>query len=481
MKPVLNKSILSFPVLILTVGVSICSSFALSSTAFGSTIQTDNLPIDLSEDLKKRFPEIEKNSVTPPLLDQVIRYLMAKDLYDLVEVYQNENKSYTLELKPVRKINQIEFKGNDNLSDSEISAVFTVRTGDRFDEENLVESANRIRQIYENKGYINNQIDILYPENPKGGVDVTIQINEGKPTRIIEIVFLSTNDRLNEKLNQELSSQKKVSYTEMALIEIKDLARQYLRENRYIRANILDPQLTFNKDQTEVSVQFKLEGIEKYSLDFENNVHFSDSRLTNALEIDQFYTASPDVRPELVNRLKKFYLAKGYARVQIEATEISSEDKQEPYKTIQFKVEEGPLIKIENIQFLGQISENKNDLKDYIYENSGPLTEDHLYNKDEIDQGIKKLVTNLQNQGYLQARVVSSRAPYNETKDKVLITINLDMGPQSFTKGIHFEGNSSFPDTQLNQEINLFVNAPLNYNKVFNHLKHFIKRMALLK
>jgi outer membrane protein insertion porin family len=110
----------------------------------------------------------------------------------------------------------------------------------------------------------------------------------------------------------------------------------------------------------------------------------------------------------------------------------------------------------------------------FILDNSTDLVADGFYNRADLDTGFKNLVTDLHNQGFLRARVQSSRVEYNDKKDHVTVYLMLDEGPQTQIRALDFTGNKFFSSFELAGVTGLRTNTPL-------HLNNFEDSLAKLK
>jgi outer membrane protein insertion porin family len=80
--------------------------------------------------------------------------------------------------------------------------------------------------------------------------------------------------------------------------------------------------------------------------------------------------------------------------------------------------------------------------------------------------GLSNLITNLQNQGYLMARLITSRINYSENKSEVEVYIRIDEGPLSILQNVSFRGSNKFSKEQLLEAIELEEGKALQLEKV---------------
>ncbi|MBK9293272.1 MAG: BamA/TamA family outer membrane protein [Oligoflexia bacterium] len=105
--------------------------------------------------------------------------------------------------------------------------------------------------------------------------------------------------------------------------------------------------------------------------------------------------------------------------------------------------------------FDGIFSRSQSYYADYIFEHSGDLISSRYYNSEDFEDGVKNLVTELQNQGFISAQVASTRIDFDKRKENVSIKIILNEGPQTFISNIIFKGVKNVSVSELQDIIGL--------------------------
>lgn len=429
-------------ILIILLGI-----FFLNPPAFAKKVLSmANVPAEVQSELEKRFPGVGKERMTLEQMDNIIRFLQMRPQYEMVRVYEEE-RHYRLEFLTTKKISSVQFANFESLSASEVENAFQVKTGDVFDQQNLIEGGERLRQMYRERGYLNASIDIEMPTEGENLVGVLVKATENRRTHIRNIVLQSPNEELNRLLARDLASFLNDAFTETVISDIQKEARNYLREHRYVRADIIGPETQYSSDEAEVTLYFRLERTEKYIFDYVGVRFLRIRDIQDALDLDNFYTANPAVATELAQKIRNHYLAMGHARVEVKVDE--TEGRRPFERKVIFTIDEGPRIKFADISIKGRFSRKEDYYIRQIREHSSPLVNAGYYNKEDIDVGLKNLVLQMQNNGYLQAKILSTRTQYNKEKDKVFLYVNIDEGPQTIIESITFAGNNSFTSEEL--------------------------------
>jgi outer membrane protein assembly complex protein YaeT len=84
------------------------------------------------------------------------------------------------------------------------------------------------------------------------------------------------------------------------------------------------------------------------------------------------------------------------------------------------------------------------------------------YNRRDIEDGTKKLVTELQNQGFMRAKVQSQRVDYSKDKASVTVHLVIEEGPLTQIRQIRLEGVEAFPKTMLTDMLKIKAGAALS-------------------
>ena len=127
---------------------------------------------------------------------------------------------------------------------------------------------------------------------------------------------------------------------------------------------------------------------------------------------------------------------------------------------INFEVKKGDKLEIKDIQFIGLERFTEKDLLKVIK----PIKEDawwkflskKLYKQEDFDEGVTNLVTHFQEEGHVDARIVSDSL-WVDNIDKGEQGLRLDFtiyeGPQYKVRDISWDGNTVYTDAQLTQSL----------------------------
>ncbi|MBX2989035.1 MAG: BamA/TamA family outer membrane protein [Bdellovibrionaceae bacterium] len=424
------------------------------------------LPAPQREELLKTDPNLAGKSLSLEAVDELLRSLQRMPgVEKALVVEEDAGGPWKLEVRLARRIAGVRFTGLDILSESAARGAFGLAKGDTYQVDALIEAATRLRNAYKDRGALNPIIDIETPEETPGLVQLNVKVNEGAVTVVRDWRVESANGALNERLKRLLEKLRGAPYTEDRLQNAQNILKTELRTKGYLRAELTGPETQFSADETSAVVTFRVDKPESYSVDFRGNKALSSRFLEEKIiDLKNFFTVNPSVGNELAEKIRQAYLQRGYARVE---TRVEENEGSTPFsRKLLLIIDEGPQIRLEKIDVRGRISRPPEFYAEFIQEHSSKIVDQGFYNKDDLETGFKNLVLELQNEGYLVAKIISTRTQYNRDRSKITLHVNMDEGPLTLVDGISFEGNFSFPSAELQGLLDLRAGEALRLNEI---------------
>jgi outer membrane protein insertion porin family len=453
----------SLVALLLTAGS--LNAFAQTSRSLDLTA----LSPQLQDEIKKQIPSLKSDQFTLADLDSLVRFLVTQEQYDSVQILsetQNNTEIFRLNIGRTRRISALKIKGAKHFSESDIRTNLGVLEKSVFDQQLLIEAGDRIRRMYKDQGFRNTVIDLEFARLSTTEVEVTLKVNEGLQTKVTEVELAATNPEFKSRYESFLRKKlKDEPLTENLVVAVRKDLREQFSERRYLKAELLGPEIQLSADESRAKLIFNVPNSDEFFMEY-NGVHeVSTNKIEKALDLDHFFTANPNAGPELATKAKAFYLNEGYARAEVNGEET---DGSRPYhRKVILNIREGPRVALKEIRLVGHFSLPEKYYVEFIKDHSTELINKGYYNREGVETGLKNLIIDRQNQGYLRAKVVSSKATaMGPEKDEMVLTVNLDEGPLTVLQSVHFEGNPSFNEAQLLQVVGLKTLEPLKSNEL---------------
>jgi outer membrane protein insertion porin family len=472
----MSKLIQIFILIFLGMGITNASANSFAEKVF---------PQNSKEEIKSlvtKFSFLNERSPSESEVDLIIRFLVLQLNYESAIAQTNENNEIVFSVQRTEKLAKLEIKGNDDLSESEIRLILGLNEKSIWDPDALIEGAQRLKNVYQERGFYNVQIDLELEKSNRTEKTAKILITEGKLTRVDQFVINTPHSELTKKIEKHLKKFRKEAMTDSTLADIRSSMREFLSENGYFKSEINEARIELKSDQSKAVIHLTINNGDFYQFDFKGQKNIPSSELKKSLNLDTFFSSNPVLAPEFANKIKDYYLSKGYARAEIAGQELAGS--RPFYKNIELNINEGPRVAIEDWKLNGRFSQKDAVYIDFIKQHSGPQIKKKWYVREELETGIKNLIVDRQNNGFLKAKLVSLRTTYNSSKDKISVGLNFDEGPLTLVEKITFENAPSYPAIVLAPIIGLETNQALRLNQLelgIQKLKEFYRSQGYLE
>lgn len=451
--------------------------------AWGSTVSFKDISPNDEARLKKELPALF-NGTTPDYstLDEAIRVLMSQGTFENVFVEKRADGQFEIIGKPLRLIEGIQFSGNKEIDNDDLLQVMEIKQGERFDRKKAVAAAERVKNLYGERGFFNAVIELGFAKTESKDIRLTIEIQEGLPCRIKGLQFETANTDLLAKLNSRFKKTLNKILTKEISQKLTTEIDGFLIENRYLAAEMMSPEAKYNEAKTEAYIQIEIREPYRWEFYFQGNEFMTQTDLYRALDLTNRERKNVDPAGEGAERIRRLYLSKGFPNVQIETKILNPNGSY--LKRVYYAIKEGPRVLLQRIEIQGRISRNSKYYENFVKDNSSSLIKSGFYNRQDLENGFKNLVTDLRNQGFLRARVLSSRVEYNDKKDSATVFLLLEEGPQTQIRALDFEGNRFFSSFELAHITGLETNTPLKLNEFeasIEKIKNFYHNQGFLE
>lgn len=243
-----------------------------------------------------------------------------------------------------------------------------------------------------------------------------------------------------------------------------ELERMYHAQGRY-NAKITSEVETLPRNRVAVKITIaegSVAAIRRINL--VGNHNYSNKELLKNFELNQtqgwtlFSSADQYSREKLggdLERLRSWYLDKGYLRFNVESTQVSiSPDKQDIFITV--NVFEGDQYKVSEVELAGELILEEEQLTSLIR-----LTAGDVFSRSAMTASSEGIRSRLGIEGYTFAEV-NGRPDIDDEKKEVKLTFLVDPGRRSYVRRINFNGNISTKDDVLRREMIQLEGASAN-------------------
>ena len=277
-----------------------------------------------------------------------------------------------------------------------------------------------------------------------------------------------TKDNLKDGLKTAGISEAKIFDRSLLDRAEKEIKRQYTSRGFYsakvtttvtpIERNRIS--LTFTIDEGEVSkiVDINIIGA----------TAFSESTLLKEFELTtggwfSWFTKDDQYSKQKLSgdleKLKSYYLNRGYLEFNIESTQVSiTPDKEKIYITV--NISEGPVYKITDIKFQGDLKITEAEMRSLLLFKPG-----ETFSRQKIVDSVKQISDRLGNDGYSFANINPVPEP-DRTNKTATFTMFVDPGRRVHVRRINVQGNSRTRDEVVRREMRQLESAWYSNEKI---------------
>ncbi len=338
----------------------------------------------------------------PARIRQDLKNIYAQGFFNDVRVYGEQTEegvalTYKVAERPI--VSKVTYSGNKAATDDEMEEAITVEEHQVLDENQVRETENAIRSLYEKKGFYLVDVESDIEPKGKGKVEVSFNIEENEKVKIKKVIFLGNEDFKDEELQKAISTRPEnaLSFLTKSGAFINEeyendsyRLKYFYLDHGYIEISIDDPQAFLSPDKKEVTVVYHLEEGPQYfvrNLDIKGDLIKEEEELLGELKLEPGVVFSRGDLQSDIETLARIYADEGYADANV--VPRPNVIKEETKVDLTLHVQKGLKIYIERIEITGNTK-----TRDKVIRRQMKITEGELYSASvitESEQNIKRL------------------------------------------------------------------------------------------
>lgn len=357
-------------------------------------------------------------------------------------------------------IEDVRIEGLQRVAPGTVFNYLPVKVGDEFDQR---QSAESIKALFKT-GFFkdvrleqdDNTLVVIVEERPSIS---SVQIDGNKD--------ISTDDLKKALKGIGLVEGKVFDRAVLDKVE-QELRRQYYSRGKYgvnVESTVSDQPR--NRVAINITIsEGKVATIEQINI--VGNNAYSDEELLSQFELTtgnllSFYTKDDQYSKQKLSadleRLRSFYLDRGYINSQIESTQVAmTPDKKEMYLTVNIK--EGDVYKVSEAKVTGKLIIRPEEITPLVAIGPGDTFSRRLATETQ-----KAISDRLGDEGYIFANV-NMVPEINEQNKTVGMTFFVDPGKQVYVRRVTFRGNTRTRDEVLRREMRQMESAWASSTKI---------------
>lgn len=359
------------------------------------------------------------------------------------------------------EVSDIRVEGLQRVSAASVFNAFPVSARDRVDDRELAEATRSLfaTGLFE---------DISLARD---GDVLIIQVVE-RPT--ISRLNISGNRRIgDDELRQGLRQAGLAEGEVLQLSTLEEIQRElegvYQGQGRY-SATIATSVREIDEGRVQVDVEINEGAVARIrQINLVGNRAFDDDTLRDVFELNDrpgrifgWFSRDEYSREALagdLERLRSFYLDRGYVNFNVESTQVSiSPDKSQIFITV--NVDEGRQYRIGDVRFVGDLQISEREARELLEVAPG-----QVFSRSDVTASSEALRARLGAEGFAFASV-DGIPEVSASGDTVDLAFRVDAGRRAYVRRIEFIGNTTTQDEVLRREMIQLEGAPASTQSI---------------
>ena len=279
-----------------------------------------------------------------------------------------------LQIESYPRISKIRFRGNKNIKTKKLKKTVTLTEGRIVSPGVVISNKGLIKDLYEDKGYLNAQIETeTAPDiEDSSRVVLTFRVKEGSKVKIRRIAFIGNRAFPDKKLRSKISTKQKSlfrggNFDRIKFNEDRQKIVDFYKEKGYIDAVVLADTVCYGNqdkmrfgeftaipgdDAKDMYIKIWVEEGERYyfgNFTWEGNEIFKDDKINSVFNIKEGDVYNQKKYDEMLFKLYEMYQDEGYWYAQVDEQKTPRDQKLD----VHFSIVEGNPVYVRMIHIEG--------------------------------------------------------------------------------------------------------------------------------
>lgn len=284
-----------------------------------------------------------------------------------------EGMTVTFVVKEKPFITEIVFDGNEQLTEEKLKEKTTIKGQTFLDQQQVKESAETIRQVYQHDGYYNAQVVPVIEALDEDRKRLTFHITEGEKAKVKTVIFEGLRAATKTEMLAVMSTREWIPWyglftrfklpsivSDAGVLKREELGndveriREVLLNKGYFNVRVGQPSVELTEDKKWFIVSYPITEGEPFTIaevGFRGHTVFEDPELRAGVRIkDGEIFQRAKIRDE-ISRVTDMYGSKGYSFAEVIPS--VNPNNEERTVTIIFNIKEGEMMRIRQINIYG--------------------------------------------------------------------------------------------------------------------------------
>lgn len=382
-------------------------------------------------------------------------------------------------------VDRVEFSGVTVLGEDRIEGALDIGPGDRYDPSLVLRTASNMKSLYQAHGYerVRIRTQLLKKKISGGNYETVLEFNieEGKPTRIAQVVVVPEGDAQVASLVNRIRVAPGSILEQKKIDDSKSAIQDLLASHEYIGAQagiVKIEQVSMPSGMQDVStdhvgatdhwvkVEFHVRLGDRVNFGFRGNQVFSAIQLLGFVEDQRVLGFGKDYVISIKNRIEQEYRALGYSKVKIQIFTFEKKSIQERH--VSYEIEEGPRMVLSDVTFDGNEAFSTKELKEEFYAKASPVIRQGYYSEVDAKNAAEQLIEWMKSKGYLSAKFVAmnaiplTRRQAGRLTSSVKLTVYVYESDQTILRNLELKGITAFSLEEIKNTLGIHEGEPLN-------------------
>lgn len=364
--------------------------------------------------------------------------------------------TYIVAEKP--SVRRVVYQGNDELDDEELGEVVDIRAFGILDLAKVARNADKIRDLYIEKGFFLAEVDYDVLELADNQVDIVFRVTEKEEVTVARIVIVGNEALSDDYIKERIETREGGALSFMTgagAFQTEAFERDQLRiaqfyyDEGYIQARVGTPRVELGPERRRIFITIPVEEGERYrtgSIDVTGDF-LEDKPKDEVMQLVQLeegeWFSSSKLR-ETINYISELYKDRGYAYVNvIPDTRL---DPAEQTVSLTMQIDKGDKVRIGRIIMLGNTR-----TRDKVIRREMRLYEGEYYSS----SGLKRSERLINRLGYFETVTLKTTRGVDDATMDIIVEVK-EKATGTFQIGAGFSSIESFVAQAQIAQNNLF-------------------------